>query len=391
MEINLYFDPVNLEGHDFSGQPDINRLGNIVSIHTASDGFPDLRNAKIALIGAVEDRGALRNTGCGKAPDSVRDYFYRLFSHWKNPNIVDLGNLKRGHSVEDSYFALKEALAYLIRENIIPVIIGGSQDITYANYLAYESIGRIINIASVDPQFDLGHDDDDLNSRSFLSRIILHQPNFLFNYTNIGYQSYFVDQEAINLMRNLYFDINRLGNVRSNMEEVEPMIRNADILSFDMASVRGSDSPGCFYAGPNGFTGEEACRIFRYAGMSDKLSSIGIYETNPSYDKNGFSAHLAAQMIWYFVDGFMNRKGDQPEKDAENYLRFTVSSDEIGEELVFLKSKKSERWWIEVQMKSKFMNKYKRHQFVPCSYLDYQAAMKHEIPDRWWKVQQKLL
>ena len=391
MDISLYFEPVNLEGHDFSHQTDKNRLGNVASIYTTDSDFPDLTDTKLVIVGVNEDRAALENKGSSKAPDTIRDYFYRLYSHWNQLSIADLGNIKRGHTIDDTYFALKEVVASLLKQNILPIIIGGSQDLTYANYLAYESLGKVINIVSVDSKFDLGHDEHDLNAKSFLSRIILHQPNFLFNYTNIGYQSYFVDQDARALMKNLYFDINRLGNVRTDMVEAEPMIRNADLLSFDITSIRQADAPGSFYSNPNGFHGEEACRICRYAGMSDKLSSVGFYEINPKYDIFGQTSHLAAQMLWYFIDGFMNRKGDLPEISTEHYTKFMLHAGEYDEELIFLKSKKTDRWWMELQTKNKFKNKYKRHQFVPCSYQDYQLALKHEIPDRWWKVQQKLM
>jgi len=179
-----------------------------------------------------------------------------------------------------------------------------------------------------------------------------------------------------------------------DIEEAEPMIRNADILSIDISAIRASDAPGNFNAGPNGFYGEEVCRICRYAGISDKLSSIGFYEFNPEYDNKGQTAHLIAQMIWYFIDGFMNRKDDFPEDNKEfmeNYVRFIVKVDDFEDELIFLKSKKTDRWWMQVTIKNNVHKKYKRHQFVPCSYNDYKAALNQEIPDRWWKVQQKLL
>ena len=242
--------------------------------------------------------------------------------------------------------------------------------------------------------FDLGNDEHELNSRSYLSRIILHQPNFLFAYTNVGYQTYFVDKDAVGLMKNLLFDVHRLGKVNLDMEETEPMIRNADILSIDISAIRASDAPGNFNAVPNGFYGEEVCRICRYAGISDKLSSIGFYEFNPEYDNKGQTAHLIAQMIWYFIDGYMNRKDDFPEDNKdfmENYVRFMVKVDDFDDELIFLKSKKTDRWWMQVTIKNNVHKKYKRHQFVPCSYNDYKAALNQEIPDRWWKVQQKLI
>ncbi|MEJ2594517.1 MAG: arginase family protein [bacterium] len=249
----------------------------------------------------------------------------------------------------------------------------------------------MINFCAVDPKFDLGHDEDELSSCSYLSRIIMHQPNFLFNYTNIGYQTYYVDEDALVLMKNLYFDAYRLGKVRAEMEEIEPMIRNVDVMSFDISAIRQTDAPGNFYANPNGFSGEEACRICRYAGISDKLSSIGFYEYNSSYDVNGQTAKLLAQMIWYFIDGVAHRKDDLPENGPDQFVRFIVKSENFDEDLVFLKSKKTERWWIEMQASDQIREKYRRHQFIPCSYADYQSALNQEIPDRWWKMQQKLM
>ncbi len=366
-------------------------MDKVVRIYSESNPFPGLEGVNLAVFWLGEDRASLANKGCGQAHEAVRNQFYTLYSHWNDLVIADLGNIINGHSIDDTYFAVKDVVAFLLKNNIVPIIIGGSQDLTYANYLAYEDIGRVVNIAAVDPIFDLGHDEHELNARSYLSRIILHQPNFLFNYTNIGYQTYLVNPEAVILMKNLFFDVNRLGNVKADMQDAEPMVRNADILSIDMAAVRHADAPGNAYANPNGFTGEEICRICRYAGMSDKLSSIGFYEYNPRFDKNHLTASLLAQMMWYFIDGFANRQDDRPEVDSENYIRFVVKTEDFNDEIVFLKSKKTGRWWMEVTVNSEINNKYRRQRFVPCSYPDYQAALKQEIPDRWWKVQQKLM
>lgn len=391
MDISVYFDPVDREGHNLIGDSDHNRLGNLISYFSEQGNFPNLEKMDLAIIGISEDRASLQNKGCATGADRIRDYLYNLFSHWPTINIADLGNLKNGHTIDDTYFAVKDVISQLIRKNILPIIIGGCQDITYANYLAYENLGKMINFMAIDPLFDLGQDEHELNSRSYLSRIILHQPSYLFSFSNIGFQSYYVDQDAVALMKNLYFDSMRLGNVRSNMEEAEPIIRNADFLSFDISAIRKSDAPGNFYGNPNGFFGEEACKICRYAGMSDELSSIGFYEYNPAYDINGQTAGLLAQMIWYFIDGFANRHNEFPEKSTEDYIRFIINIDAFEEELVFLKSKKTERWWMEIQPKNKMKNKYRRHQFVPCSYSDYQSALNKEVPDRWWKLQQKMM
>jgi hypothetical protein len=249
---------------------------------------------------------------------------------------------------------------------------------------------QTINIVSVDSSFDIGDGDKELNSQSYLSKIILHKPNLLFNYSNVGYQTYFVEQNAVGLMDKLYFDAHRLGQVRKNMENVEPIVRNADVLSFDISAIRQSDAPGNGNASPNGFYGEEACQICRYAGMSDKLSSIGIYEINPAFDNNKQTAHLASQMIWYFIDGFYNRKQDYPIVDKSEYTKYRVSITNHEHEIIFYKSNKSDRWWMDVPYPVNHQIKFERHHMVPCSYSDYETACSDEMPDKWWQTFQKL-
>ncbi len=391
MDIDLYFEPIELDGYEYAEKAKRRRLGDVVKAYTNANNFPNLEGIDIAILGVLEDRNAVNNSGCSKAPNEIRKYFYRLFEGNYKAKIADLGNIKTGHTVEDTYFAVSRALRELIKNNIVPVVLGGSQDLTFANYQAYEDLGQIINIVSVDPLFDLGNTDNEINSRSYLSKIILHQPNYLFNFSNIGYQTYFVDQEGIDLMKNLFFDTYRLGQVQTNLEEVEPILRNADLISFDISAVRFSDAPANGNASPNGLYGEEACKIAHYAGMSDKLTSIGFYEVNPEKDPNGQTAHLTAQIIWYFVDGFYNRKNELPHQEKRKYIKYHVTLEDEKDELVFYKSKKSERWWMEVPLRSSQKVKFKRHHLVPCSYLDYQTALNNELPDRWWRAYQKLM
>lgn len=390
MDFSEYFEPIDLSKFKSAGKYPSASFGAIIRRYEAEHGFPDLQDVNIAIIGAEEDRRSINNEGCGLAPDYVRQYLYKLYQGNHTVRIADLGNIRKGHSVDDSYFVITAVAAELIKNGIVPVIIGGGHDITYANYRAYEKLEQTINMVVVDHAFDLGDAEADLNSRSYLSKIILHQPNYLFNYSNIGYQTYFVDQSSIQLMSKLYFDVYRLGQVRADIGEVEPIVRNADMLSFDMSAIRSSDAPGTGNASPNGFYGEEACQIARYAGMSDKLSSIGLYELNPAFDNNGQTAHLAAQMIWYFIEGYYSRKSDHPTMESSDYTKYRVSIKDYKHEIVFYKSMKSDRWWMDVPYPPNKKIRYERHHLVPCSYNDYQTACREEMPDRWWQTFQKL-
>ena len=362
-------------------------LGNKIRIHSKEEGIPDLENVQLVILGVQEDRNSQDNFGCGENLDFIRKKLYDLFpGNWET-EIADLGNVLKGNSVSDTYFAVSEIISFLLKKNIIPIIIGGGQDITYVNYRAYDQLEQTVNITAVDSRFDLGDLEDDLTSQSYLSKIIMQQPNNLFNYSNVGYQTYFNAQEEIQLLDTLFFDAYRLGKAKE-LENIEPAFRNADIVSIDIGAVRQSEAPANNNASPNGFYGEEICAIARYAGISDKVSSFGIYEYNSKYDNNHQTANLIAQMIWYFVEGVNFRVKDYPFSGKENYQKFTVLLEE-DDPLTFYKSNKTGRWWIEINILSD--NKYKRHALIPCTYKDYTQATKQIIPERWYKAMRKLV
>lgn len=389
-DIAHFFSPVNTDNILNNYNLKETQFGNLFTIYKEGSDFPELEEMDIAIIGVCEDRNSENNEGCKLAPDAVREYLYKLYDTGFRGNIADLGNINAGHSTDDTFFALRSTVDYLIRKNIIPVIIGGSQDLTYAQFLGYKDLEQTINITAVDSTFDLGNPDEDITSHSYLGKIILHQPNYLFNYSNIGYQTYLVDQNSLQMMNRLYFDAYRLGQVRDKIEEAEPVIRQSDMITFDISSIKHSDAPANPNASPNGFYSEEACQIMRYAGMNDKLSSIGIYELNPKFDESGKTAHLAAQMIWCFFDGFYNRKNDFPSRTNPDYIRFHVVLQDDKYEINFYKSKKSDRWWMEIPYPPHKDLKFERHTLIPCSYKDYELAISNEIPDRWWQTYQKL-
>ena len=389
-DIAHFFSPVNIEDINNYHNLKETQLGNLFSIHKEVDDFPDLEGIDLAIIGVCEERNAENNEGCSLAPDAVRQFLYKLYDTGLTLKVADLGNINPGHSTDDTFFALRSTVDNLIRKNIIPIIIGGSQDLTYAQFLGYKDLEQTINISAIDSVFDLGNPDEDITNTSYLGQIILHQPNYLFNYSNIGYQTYLVDQNSLQMMNRLYFDVYRLGQIRDKIEDAEPIIRQSDMITFDISAIKHSDAPANPNASPNGFYAEEACQIMRYAGMNDKLSSIGLYEINPKFDKNGKTAHLAAQMIWCFFDGFYNRKNDFPSRTSPDYIRFHVVLQDDKYEINFYKSKKSDRWWMEIPYPPHKDLKFERHTLIPCSYKDYELAINNEIPDRWWQTYQKL-
>ena len=169
------------------------------------------------------------------------------------------------------------------------------------------------------------------------------------------------------------------------MEHAEPLVRYSDVVAVDISAVRQGDAPANANPSPHGLYGEQLCQVARFAGMSDKTSCFGLFEMVPALDRDGQTAHMLAHAVWFFIEGFHYRIGDFPTRDKQHYKRFTVELPDHGMEIVFYKSLRSDRWWMEVPCEDgERRERYLRHTLIPCHYSDYQRAMENEIPELWW-------
>lgn len=341
----------------------------------------------LAVVGVPSSRDAAGRQVTDGGTDRVRRALYTLAAIPGSHRIADLGDILPGETARDTRFAVREITDHLLQRGILPLFIGGGQEMTLPIFEAFELRETSVNLVSVDTRIDIMAKKE-VDAVSWIWHILDREPSWLFNFTQIAYQSHFVPPGILQSMDKLHFDHWRLGVVRENIRNVEPAVRDADIMSFDMSSVRVADSPGHSLAGPNGLFGEEACQIARYAGMSDKLTCFGVFGYEPDMDRRGQSAMLVAQLVWYFVEGYYNRKGDVHPVNEEDYMRYRVVMDDNGYEMNFLKSLRSGRWWMEIPFKPD--DETERHALLPCTYEDYEIAQKQEVPDRWLKAVSRL-
>lgn len=380
MELD-FLTPVDKDITDFVGALSSQHLGSKIAMHTETD-FPDLDKIRIAIIGVLENRGDA-NSFDDTDLTAIRKELYGLFpGNWEE-SIADLGDIYAGNSLNDTYYAVQAVTANLIKRKIIPIIIGGTQDLTYPLYRAYDQLEQMVNLVSIDSRFDFGKHDGPVSADSYLTKILMDEPTNLFNYSNIGFQTYYNSQEEIDLIEKLFFEAYRLGEVSANISIAEPVFRDADMVSLDLTAVKSCDSGNFVTFTPNGFNGKEICSLARYAGISDKVSLFGVFNHNNSKQESV----LVAQILWYFIEGFHYRSNEYPFGSRENYLKYTVPTED--EFLVFYKSNKTDRWWIEIPFVSTGNNKLKRNTLLPCSYKDYEEACHQELPARWWKAQRK--
>jgi arginase family enzyme len=390
MELSSYFAPLVKPELKSRESYYTSQIGAHIEAHIPG-AFPSLDQVQLALFSVREDRGSLHNKGCDEGGGLIRNKLYDLSWNFNFP-WVDLGEFISGSTLLDTYTGLTEVLEALRTANIFPIIIGGGQDLTYPQYKAFARLGEKVDLLVIDSHFDLDEDPEGIkttSSISYLHKILSDEPNYLFNFSNLGYQSHFIGEEILHFMDRQNFDIYRLGEINGNIADAEPVIRSANIISFDIRSVRFSDAPGCQDQSPNGFYGEDACQLFRYAGMNDQLQSLGVFEYNPEYDNRDQTAGLIAQMLWYFLEGFSTRKQDNPLKSSIHFYKYRTSLKSNPSEIIFFKSKKTSRWWMQVP----YPANYRKNNFfhlIPCRYEDFQKASNGEVPERWWRSHQKL-
>lgn len=339
--------------------------------------IPDIADADIVIIGINELRGSGRKNNENPSADAVRKELYQLHYWHKTVVIADWGNVVTGQTIQDSYAALKTVIREILDAGKIAVIVGGSHDLTLAQYQVFKDLNRQIEAVCVDAFINLKGDSVN-KSDNFLLDMLTTEPNMVKHYNHIGFQSYFVHPRLLETMDKLRFDCYRLGMVKEDMEEMEPVFRNAHMASFDISSIRNSDAPANKLS-PNGFNGEEACRLSQYAGQSNNMNSFGIYGFDSGFDLHHLTAKQIAQMIWYFIDGVSKRQQESDLNNLNHFNEFHTLFSEI--DTLFLQSKRSGRWWMQLPDK----------QFIACSHKDYLKASNNQIPERWLRYVERTM
>jgi arginase family enzyme len=269
----------------------------------------------------------------------------------------------------------------ILNNQVTAIVLGGTQDLTQGIYMAFELVRESVNVVSIDSRLDL--EPGTIHSTSWLSHV--SKGKKLFGCTAMAHQQYLINKKQQDELEERSFDAIRLGTLRSNLAVAEPFLRDAHLVSLDISAVKQSEAPATRYPSPNGLLAEEACQLARYAGLSERVSCFGLFEVNPKYDTHDQTAHLAAQAVWYFMEGFTQRKREIPSQTNTDFKVFMVNHHDMEHALTFYKSQVTGRWWMEVPV-----IKTGKQMIVSCSGEEYQQACNHDIPELWWKAFQKI-
>lgn len=367
-----FLDPVDLPQVLEDGELKEGQIGKSIDIF--QDAFPDLTHADIVIASCDELRGDGQLGSASAETDAVRKELYSLYYWHKQIKLADIGKVKTGMHVSDTYAAIKTVAKEVIQQNKIFLLIGGSHDLVLAVYEAYREMNKVIEVTGIDAYIDLSLDNP-VRSKNFLMELLTGDPNFIRHYNHIGFQSYYIHPHMLETMDKLRFDCYRLGKVKEHIEEMEPSFRSSDMVMFDVAAL----GAATFWDGssPNGFNGEEACTLMRYAGMSDRLKALGIYGYDKKRDPQLNLAKQIAQMIWYYIDGVQYGRSEANLNEQDMFIECHLEFAAI--ETTFLKSRKTGRWWM----------KMPDGKYVPCAESDFNAAGNNELPERWLRLQER--
>lgn len=323
--------------------------------------MPDLKTTQLAIVGIGESEA-----------NAVRKALYRMSFPFEGLVVADLGNVRK----EDPAFFIP-LIRELLNGQIFPILIGRQPEQALAQYKAFQEVQRLVSLLVVDERIPLGKPEE--GRENFLTEIVYAKRSALFHLSLVGVQTHFVPPAILDFIEQSSFECIRLGKAKADLTEVEPIVRDCDMLCFNLAALKQAEAPGQESPTPSGFNTEEACQICYYAGMSDKLKSFGIYGFRHEADRKRQTAQVVSQMVWYLISGFYNRKNDYPVSN-EGLVEYMVDFKDHHTPITFWKSGKSGRWWVQAPVKTN--KKYQRHRLIPCSYNDYRLACQEELPDR---------
>ncbi len=379
MELGLYLKPVDFS--TFKPAPWMQKKYALGTLLEKNREKLPAEKAKIVLIGVEEDRNAIVK-GSSASPARIREYLYRLNRIAPRFRILDLGNIRCGNTANDTYFALKDVCRELVDHGITVVVLGGSQDLTFGIARAFDD--RVFSLVNIDPKMDYCKEDKAIDSENYLN-FVFRKPSTMYSQVTLGYQNYFADSLELQYASKVDAETKRLGQLRYDMTTVEPYMREADIVSFDLNAVRQLEAPGQYFGSPNGFYAEEACQLAHYAGTGDQVKVAGFFNLIPRLDTGDLSSKLMAQIVWHFIEGFYCRTVEDPEKNRANFSEFIVEMEDLDLQLVFYQSRQTGRWWM------KIFNEYEdADRIIPCTQEDYDMAARYEVPDRWWRNVRRL-
>ncbi|MFV0522091.1 MAG: arginase family protein [Mangrovibacterium sp.] len=363
----------------------------VIPIDFGSDPYASLAAKKYSLAGLLrhnqqsvsinEADVALLSIGGDVNGDAIREQLYALNRIDATAKIIDLGTLIKGYTTADLQIALQEVSSFCVSHRLLLVLLSASRNQESAILKSYGKYD--FNMLRVDSRFRLSLSGEASEDQCCMRTALQNFKN-IFSLSYVGFQNYFVDNEEQTYLESQGTSLFRLGNVRDDIRQVEPLFRDAHYVSFDVESIRTTDFPAQYVANANGIRAEEACALAKYAGAGTDLRTFALYGMHAAHDDRNRSASLAAQLLWHVLEAYLGGVSEDPHIHTDSFEEYLVRFPDLNEAFVFYKSKLTERWWLKLNDR-----RTDEDLFIPCLEKDYKKALQLDLPEVWLKYIRK--
>ena len=270
----------------------------------------DYPEATHVMIGCPLDEGVRRNNGragAAEAPLGIRSQLYRLQSPKKSGiNLFDAGDIGETDPLEKAHDVLTETVSQFLKDNKKVIVLGGGNDISYADVRALAEVEKNISAINVDAHLDMRIADKMTSGTPYRKLIedgYLEAKHFYeFGIRPESNASFYLE-DAENLGVHIYWlpQLIEKGVVKSFQKIVEMIDQRPFFLGLDVDSVQAADAPGVSASSPTGFSGREVIQLIRLARQKENLKLFEITEVNPQFDIDNRTVKLAAQFIYKYL------------------------------------------------------------------------------------------
>ena len=266
----------------------------------------DYRTATWVILGCPSDDGVVRNkgrAGSKLAPHEIRKHLYRypLSKSHEDLSLLDLGDVIKQDNLESTHEVLHEVVKRLICDRKNVIVLGGSNDISYPDCSALAAGVDSLLVFNVDRHLDV-RDDSQRNSGTPYRQLLDEELIDPCQFHEFGINSFSNSQTYLKYIEEIGAHIHYLGDIRGRTHTAIQAIMadsqaEAIFLGFDLDVVRAVEAPGVSDPCPMGLTAVEVCEIADAAASESRVRMIEITEVNPTYDVDGITCKLAANIL----------------------------------------------------------------------------------------------
>lgn len=272
-----------------------------------------------SIIGFPCDQGVARNNGrpgAAAGPAEIRKALGRLtpdaealdqFLHVAE-RTADLGDVEITGDLERDQDRLAERIEPVLASKSFLIVLGGGHETAYGHFLGYVRAGIPVTLVNWDAHPDVREPVNGQGTSGTPFRQALEHPSGIAQrYTVAGLRPQSVAAEHLQYVRSRGEAVWRKDVTPATAAKLFGEPRTSVLASFDLDAVDRAHAPGVSAPNTGGLGVELWLEAAYRAGHCAMVRSADVVELNPSFDRDGQTAALAALTVWCLLKGVSDR------------------------------------------------------------------------------------